>query len=142
MRRKKRFNVYSNATIKRCFCSINFCVICKGLCKSLSNSEYTKGYLAPNHPEAGELSKLYSYRKIKKNLHHFGHGSLNPKKKFALFCRRDRYFHKLNYYDEVTYHLRKELVNSDLQDQMEEFHLMKSLESAFRYDQDIPIKSK
>lgn len=77
MRRKKRYGVYSNKTIRRCGCSHEICDICKSVCKVC----YDKAVVDPksvaeNHP------KMRS-KKIK--LHKIGVGSLLPGKKFAYY---------------------------------------------------------
>ena len=76
MRRKKRFGVYSNGTIKRCFCNHNYCKECKGPCKA----GFRNAKVDPDsNPHDGILS-LYAIQSA-------GKGSLLPGKRFCIYDR-------------------------------------------------------
>lgn len=82
MRRKKKFGVYSNGKINRCFCGAQYCKVCKGLCKS----QYLNAKVDPEsnwHLDDGRYLKFQSY----------GKGSLMPGRKFSIFCK----FHNFTY---------------------------------------------
>lgn len=89
MRRKKRFGVYSNHTIKRCYCFIGYCDRCKGVCKTLIPGDIDPTY---NWHFGKDMSVRSSFNKI----HHNGFGSLYPGKKFVMFEKNHnfKYRHK------------------------------------------------
>ena len=123
MRRKKRFNVYTNATVKRCCCSNGFCVICKGFCKAYCKID--DEFIASNHPATGDFN---AYCKIKTKLHHFGNGSLYPGKKFIFFDRKNKHSHYLK--DRRTLEReRSKCMKNDLQERLDDVYLIKELES-------------
>lgn len=70
MRRKQKYGVYSNKTIKKCQC-FRFCGTCRGFCKE----EFEK------HCEINSVGHDLFYQGRRK-LHYFGVGSLMPGKKF------------------------------------------------------------
>ncbi len=73
MRRKKRYGVYSNRTIKKCFCNIN-CRQCKGACKT-----YFPNQCDPD-------TNWHGYFEPSRNkLHQKGTGSLMPGRKFVQY---------------------------------------------------------
>lgn len=74
MRRKKRFGVYSNASIKRCACNY-YCSKCKSLCK----------YFIYDNID-GDIDSHQEMLNSKKNIHRYGFGSLDPGKKFVIYC--------------------------------------------------------
>ena len=73
MRRKRRYGVYTNKTLKFCSNCIDFCQTCKGKCK-LEVIGYENSADAPiSHPEVSKKKPLYK----------FGVGSLERGRKFV-----------------------------------------------------------
>jgi hypothetical protein len=115
MRRKKRFGVYSNTTLKRCPCCVKFCVICKGKCKA-EVLEYTKGEDFPeNHPIV--------YKK--KRITHFGRGSLKPGRKFVFKVFTHHKDIDYHYGDKISRHNRKLKISQVLSEQLIEYSILK-----------------
>lgn len=79
MRRKCKFRVYTNKTIRRSFTNSGICQNCKSVCKVDHCNFYTDpNSIADNHP---------GMNRTKKNLHKFGFGSLMPGRKFVYYDR-------------------------------------------------------
>jgi hypothetical protein len=91
MRRKKRFGVYSNNSIKRCFCN-NSCGLCKGICKSYY----------PNHCDH-ETNWHGYFEPSRRKLNQEGFGSLMPGKKFAQYDRMHTFTYRYQRDMEVKY---------------------------------------
>ena len=73
MRRKRKYGVYTNKTLKFCFDCIDFCKTCKGKCK-LEVIGYENHNDAPtSHPDAKKRKPLYK----------FGVGSLERGRNFV-----------------------------------------------------------
>ena len=81
MRRKKRFGVPSNGTIKRCACSSGWCGVCKGVCKV--------GYRNARVDPKSEYHGYPDYGRTR--LNQVGKGSLMPGKKFVYFDKHFKY---------------------------------------------------
>ena len=125
MRRKKRFNVHSNATIKRASHTYYFCFQCKGICKGYAKlTDELMNCIAANHLRVGDLP--YSNRNRTK-LHHLGNGSLLPGKKFIFFDRKNS--HSKEPYDKIENKRKRDhLLKNDLRDRLEEYSLLRDLE--------------
>ena len=78
MRRKKKFGVYTNATIKNCSCDY-FCRECKSLCKAVYKGKVDLDSVT--HTSSNSTRKM----------HQFGYGSLMPGKKFVIFDKKHHF---------------------------------------------------
>lgn len=87
MRRKVKHGIYTNRTVRRCFCCSSYCQNCKSECKVIHNCQKDPTSIADNH---------YGYSSKKLKLHQYGTGSILPRRKFVQYNyrshRRDNTF--------------------------------------------------
>ena len=106
MRRKMKFGIYTNATIKRCYCDY-FCVRCKGLCKAV----YKSKQIFDSFTHTASPSDI---RNRNCKFHQFGFGSLMPGKKCIIF---DKKYHRSNKFRQTTIfenEIQRNKANKDL----------------------------
>jgi hypothetical protein len=87
MRRKSRYGVYTNASVKRCSenscCNGIYCLICKGLCRynNIPNcKEYFEDHLSYPSPILGRKGNL------KRSIHQHGFGKIGSGKTYVYYC--------------------------------------------------------
>lgn len=79
MRRKGKYGVETNHTIRRCFCYYSYCQACKSVCKISNACKTDPESLSQNHLKKGS-------KKVK--IYQIGFGSLLPGKKFVFFDKK------------------------------------------------------
>lgn len=106
MRRKRKFNVYTNATIKS-YCW-EFLPNVQGLCKVIFNTKVDMDSIASNYPGyKGKLDKL----------HHFCIGSFLPRRTAHLINNKRR----KSSLDDYNDNSKKRESRNELKDQMENY---------------------
>ncbi|OMJ82173.1 hypothetical protein SteCoe_17192 [Stentor coeruleus] len=122
MRRKKRYGVYSNHTIKRCFCFRGYCDKCKGTCKTLIPGDIDPAY---NWHFGKDMSVRTSFNKI----HHNGFGSLYPGRKFVMYEKNHGFKYRyLKYEAYLRLQERKKTKRENLKSEMMEIMIQERIE--------------
>ncbi|OMJ86925.1 hypothetical protein SteCoe_11480 [Stentor coeruleus] len=117
MRRKKKFGVYSNKSIRK---GKNW-VICK-ICKSICKVKYDKAIVDPK-----SIAKNHSIGSKRRKLHQFGTGSLLPGRRF-LVCHAKYYRGYSPPLDTPRFHKGKVEAYNEIRSQIKENDLEYELE--------------
>ena len=120
MRRKKKYNIYTNATIKRSSSSGYYCTACKGVCKIVYDAEIDENSISQNH---------LGYSGTKKKLHLIGEGSLMPGKKFVVFSKKYHRKRRYSYSFEKNRKNIKRGFQNLFKDQIDEYSFIKYADS-------------
>jgi hypothetical protein len=117
MRRKKRFGVYSNKTIKRCACHF-MCKVCKGLCKN--------DYIAEIDPQS---NWHFANSMPIKRTSQIGVGSLLPGRKFVIYDKKHSFKYSYLVKEEMLMRTRRKRdKKEDIFDEIENWKLHMNLE--------------
>ena len=113
MRRKRRFGVYTNQTVKKgCNACHFFCQQCKGPCKMEYYGEIDENSIAINHVIKSKQRKL----------HQIGFGSIMPGKVFITIGKKQhRHPNKNEYGPYMNAHKIKEEIKSQIAESVHEF---------------------
>ncbi|OMJ82174.1 hypothetical protein SteCoe_17193 [Stentor coeruleus] len=123
MRRKKRYGVYSNHTIKRCHCLSGYCRQCKGVCKTMI---------------PGEIDPIYNWHSVKEyyassgrpQVHRYGFGSLYPGRKFVMYEKNHGFkYRRLKYEAYLRLQERKKAKRENLKSEMMEVIMHESIKN-------------
>lgn len=80
MRRKVKYGIYTNRTVRRCIGCSSYCQNCKSECKVIYDCQTDPASIADNH---------YGYSRKKLKLHQYGTGLILPRRKFVQFNYRN-----------------------------------------------------
>lgn len=133
MRRKYRYGVYTNASVKRCSekdcCNNFYCHICKGLCRynNIPNcTEYLENELSFPAPILGRKGNL------KRSIHQHGFGKIGQGKTYVYYSswfhfynsnwRREGRFNKGSY---ISRQLKKQEISDSIEYGIYSYELIK-----------------
>lgn len=119
MRRKKRYNVYSNATIKRCPCCTYDCVLCKGPCKLEYMTQVDPKSISEKHCCGSDSNK--------KRFHKDCTGSLMPGQSSVCYSKKSHRPRK-NKLDYKLHFKKTRIPFNDLQYELIEFKLISRMD--------------